>query len=757
MPAPRDCPAIESLRALFGDGVPPEQRDRYERHLDACAACQDHLDRAEECQDELRRLGRRVGDPTVLPADPGVARFLDRLHEMTWPGQSAAATPDQLRFRRLTNRPDILGTLGRYEVRGVLGRGGMGVVFRAFDPALQRPVALKVLAPHLATSPMARRRFTREARAAAAVRHEHVVAVHRVEEADGLPYLVMQCIAGESLQDRLDRAGPLAVAEVVRIGYEAASGLAAAHARGLIHRDVKPSNILLEGAPAASATGGRVKITDFGLARAVDEGRLTQSGVVAGTPEYMAPEQARGEAIDHRADLFSLGSVLYALCGGRPPFQGPTALAVLGQVTDQAPTPLRELNPDVPAWLEQLIARLLAKDPVERFQTAAEVAAVLEGCLARLGRPAPVAAAGPREAAARPRAGKRLLRRFWPGALLLLPALGLAVCLAAQATPPGGEAPHSCVISFRGRPLPPEIEPFGPLEQRFLKVEAEGLRITLPRDRADLSPLGLSLAGTVGGDFEITAAFAVLQADEPALGAPSYGIGFMISINEAARIGRLERANGNHVVTWDRWATVNGETRFLIGSVPGTARAGRLRLARTGTTLHFLWAPDGAGEDYEEISQCEFGDQDITLLRLELGADAGGRAGALDVRLVDLTIRSNTPVAVAGQTPGTEGQVTGRSSAWFIAAGLLGLGIVLTAVVWRGRRRTGKRPAAEAAAARPRQPTAAAPAVSFPCSGCGKPLKARATSAGKQVKCPRCEATVPVPGAPSPRRHPAGE
>src|SRR5262249_47288991 len=152
-----------------------------------------------------------------------------------------------------------------------------------------------------------------------------------------------------SLQGRLDRTGPLEVTEIVRIGMQTAQGLAAAHAQGLIHRDVKPANLLLENGLA------KVKITDFGLARMADDGGLTQAGVVAGTPEYMAPEQARGDAIDHRCDLFSLGSVLYALCTGHPPFRGSTAMGVLRAVCEQEPTPIRSLNPDVPPWLEALV------------------------------------------------------------------------------------------------------------------------------------------------------------------------------------------------------------------------------------------------------------------------------------------------------------------------------------------------------------------------------------------------------------------
>src|SRR5204863_10215328 len=172
----------------------------------------------------------------------------------------------------------------------------MGIVLRAFDAKLHRVVAIKVMAAQLATSATARKRFTREAQAAAAVSHDHIVTIHAVEEANGLPYLVMQYVAGQSLQDRLDKEGPLDLPEVLRIGMQAAAGLAAAHAHGIVHRDVKPANILLENGVE------RVKLTDFGLARAIDDASLTQSGVIAGTPQYMSPEQAEGQPADHRSD-----------------------------------------------------------------------------------------------------------------------------------------------------------------------------------------------------------------------------------------------------------------------------------------------------------------------------------------------------------------------------------------------------------------------------------------------------------------------
>ena len=232
--------------------------------------------------------------------------------------ETGSAPAESLHFLAPSDWPDSMGRLGTYEVKGILGRGGMGVVLKAFDPALNRNVAIKVLSASLATTGAARSRFLREARAAAAVVHEHVVGVFAVAESAGLPFLVMEYVSGRSLQDRLDRDGPLSVTEVLRIGMQTAAGLAAAHAQGLVHRDVKPANILLENSVE------RVRLTDFGLARAVADAGMSHSGVVAGTPYYMAPEQARGDTTDHRADLFSLGSTLYAICAGHPPFRAET-------------------------------------------------------------------------------------------------------------------------------------------------------------------------------------------------------------------------------------------------------------------------------------------------------------------------------------------------------------------------------------------------------------------------------------------------
>ena len=211
--------------------------------------------------------------------------------------------------------------------------------------------------------------------------HNNVVAIHGVDESDGLPYLVMPYLRGISLQKRIDQSGSLNVSEVLRIGLQTARGLAAAHDQGLVHRDVKPANILLDG------TTERVLLTDFGLARAADDASLTHSGVIAGTPHYMSPEQAEGAAVDHRSDLFSLGSVMYAMCTGRPPFRSDTTWGTVRRVTDSEPHSIRDLNPEIPVWLCSVINTLHQKTPQCRYQSAHQVADLLEDCLAHIQQP----------------------------------------------------------------------------------------------------------------------------------------------------------------------------------------------------------------------------------------------------------------------------------------------------------------------------------------------------------------------------------
>ena len=279
----------------------------------------------------------------------------------------------------------LIGRLDEYDIVEVVGCGGMGIVLKGYDRQLQRHVAIKVLAPHFAVNAAARKRFARRRRLLPRWSHPHVLAIHGVNARGRLPYLVMPFVAGRSLQQCLDDDGPLDVRDTVRIGLQAAQGLAAAHAQGLVHRDVKPANILLENGVQ------RVFLTDFGLARAIDDVSLTCSGTIAGTPQYMSPEQSRGEAVDHRTDLFSLGSVMYAMCAGRPPFRADTTMGVLRRISDDTPRDPRELNPDVPDWLAVVITKLLAKRPDARFQSADELARLLERCMAHLQHPTAVA------------------------------------------------------------------------------------------------------------------------------------------------------------------------------------------------------------------------------------------------------------------------------------------------------------------------------------------------------------------------------
>ena len=264
--------------------------------------------------------------------------------------------------------------------------------------------------------------------------------IHGVADVEGLPYLVMPYVRGPSLQHRLDDDGPLALVEILRIGMQAAAGLAAAHAQGLVHRDVKPANILL-------ADGvERVKLTDFGLARAADDASLTKTGIIAGTPQYMSPEQARGESIGQRSDLFSLGSVLYAMCTGRAPFRAETSYGVLRRITDEEPRAIREINPEIPEWLCQIIARLMSKQQEDRFSSAREVAELLEECLAHVQQPTAV----PLPDSLVPRSrGNRLfsVSRRWRGVIAMVAALGLGllgiVLWPAAEGPEPGKSPST--------------------------------------------------------------------------------------------------------------------------------------------------------------------------------------------------------------------------------------------------------------------------------------------------------------------------
>jgi WD40 repeat protein len=382
------CPTHARLEKLLDSSLTEEEQAELIGHLDACPGCQHSLEELATGGSPCAQMVREA-EAERPPSDSAYWASLKKLQgtmDVTAVERRTPPEPDiSLDFLQPSDNPAYLGRLGHFEVTELVGHGGMGIVLKAFDPCLQRYVALKVLIPEFAKNETARKRFCREARAAASITHANVVAVHQVEqdEGTGLAFLVMQLVTGESLQERIDRRGPLELKEILHIGMQIARGLAAAHSQGLIHRDIKPANILLE-------NGDHVRLTDFGLARAVEDAKITQSGFVAGTPLYMSPEQARGEEVDHRADLFSLGGVLYAMCTGRAPFEGSTPYIILKKVAEERPTPIHKLNPKIPEWLESGIMRLLEKKPENRPQSAKQVAEILMHHLASVHAGTPI-------------------------------------------------------------------------------------------------------------------------------------------------------------------------------------------------------------------------------------------------------------------------------------------------------------------------------------------------------------------------------
>lgn len=260
--------------------------------------------------------------------------------------------------------------IGDYRVLGLIGSGAMGRVYLAHDDRLDRRVAIKVMSSRFAGNPVARQRFIRESRSVGAVEHPHVMTIHQVGEQDGVPYIVMQLLEGRTLRDHRDQSGRLPLGEVLRIGREIASGLAAAHRRGIVHRDIKPANIFLEGDSRS------VRIIDFGLAREVDANStaLTHDGALVGTPTYMPPERIDDGELDASSDLFSLGVILYELLADRLPFEGRTVAAVLLAIAKGTPTPLREAAPEVPGEVGDLVMRLIAHDRSARPADAKAVA-----------------------------------------------------------------------------------------------------------------------------------------------------------------------------------------------------------------------------------------------------------------------------------------------------------------------------------------------------------------------------------------------
>jgi eukaryotic-like serine/threonine-protein kinase len=323
----------------------------------------------------------------------------------------------------------VVGELisGRYELEELVGSGGMSSVYRAHDRLLERTVALKILHEQFTSDDAYVERFRREARAVAQLAHPNIVTVIDRGEQDGRQFIVFEYVDGMNLKELMTQEGPVSPGEAIELALQVARGLSFAHENGLVHRDVKPQNVLLD-------TDGRAKVTDFGIAHAVDVDGMTITGTIMGTSNYIAPEQARGQAVDEQTDVYSLGCVLYELLAGDVPFEGDNFVAVaMRHVNDPVPS-VRDLRPDVPPRLDWAIQQAMAKDHHERFDSMADFAAELEACHAELdGNEGATMVVAPRSRpGARSRRPARERRRWsvWPFVLL---GVGLAAVIGALA------------------------------------------------------------------------------------------------------------------------------------------------------------------------------------------------------------------------------------------------------------------------------------------------------------------------------------
>ena len=376
----------------------------------------------------------------------------------------------------------------RYEVGELLGRGGMAEVHLATDRVLDRPVAVKVLGSWLADDGTFVERFRREALAAARLSHPNLVAVFDAGSEGDLHYIVMEHVPGETLADLLRREGKIAPGRASAIATSVGDALAVAHAAGIVHRDVKPANVML-------TTDGRVKLMDLGIARGIDGADITRASSILGTAGYVSPEQARGEPVDHRSDIYSLGCVLYEMLTGRQPFEADNPVAVAYRHVHDAPVPPTSIEPSVPVALEAVVLRAMEKDPAARFPTVADMSAALDDRTVPVPppeetRPMPVAAAVPSAPVATPtealprRVDRPPPRRRTALVLLAIAALallgGLAFALLAGETPSGSRVTPSRSASPSRSPTPSDTPspspsatppPVDPLESAVVALQ----------------------------------------------------------------------------------------------------------------------------------------------------------------------------------------------------------------------------------------------------------------------------------------------
>lgn len=385
------CPGQEELRKCVYNQLLPKDSDSIKSHVKMCPMCRVSFTAIlkEKVNQESQGIGpmtsgSQTGKDSAVKVpsapNPKPESAEQKSDQPIYSTQQKVITP-QLKpaypFLEPPTKAGGIGCLGDYELVRVLGEGGMGIVFEADDKRLGRKVALKVLRPEL-TDESFRQRFEREGRISSSIQDDNICLVYQVGVHKSVSYMAMEFLKGEDLDEKLKRDGWLPIPVVFKIAKQMALGLAVAHEKKLIHRDIKPANVWLEsGGPGSDFK--RVKLLDFGLAKSTEvESTLTAKGMIVGTPNYMAPEQICGEPLDERADLFSLGCVMYRMLSGKVPFEKENTLAVLHAVVESEIPSLNDLDQKLPKEVYGLMTKLLSKDPADRPATARKVVSMIE-------------------------------------------------------------------------------------------------------------------------------------------------------------------------------------------------------------------------------------------------------------------------------------------------------------------------------------------------------------------------------------------
>lgn len=642
------CPTDHDLSQFDLGDLAGQRYEEISLHLESCTECARRFETLQVRADGVIEGLRQELPREAIEEDAELRRLMDAASAVeitsltadadTQPGRKAGrVTQEQLAAQILAPplAEGVLGRLGGYRVLEMLGAGGMGVVFKAEDPSLKRLVALKAMQPYVvAAHQTARERFLREAQTTAAIQHDNIVTIHQVGQDGDVAFLAMQLLSGESLAKRLAREPQLPIADVLQIGRETAQGLAAAHAKGLTHRDIKPDNLWLESPhapleePHAEREDYRVKILDFGLARAVDDGHeLTNSGTVVGTPSYLAPEQARGKHVDARADLFSLGVVMYQMLAGTKPFARENLSATLLAILSDDPPPLHELRQDVPPALAELVMRLLSKDAAQRPASAHEVVRSIRTLEANFKteianlRPEISRLADSLSAAVPPRSRIRIALAVGAAALALLAGVIVIIRhkqgneIARMEASEGTTVEVQPVESLRPKPpspvsststdyLPP-ISSIALVQRPAKLVSKDGSEPVVSWTVATVPALGssasipvgaLNVAGTRLATFGDDGLVRIFDLDLQRLEKVLVGHGAGVAYNSVNK--RWERANSRHFgpIAWQPGtsllATVSRDGELRVWDT----ETGRVvfQVASSANDPNFLaWSPDG--------------------------------------------------------------------------------------------------------------------------------------------------------------------